>query len=52
VPARLRNVNIVRTASVSDGRLEGQTMLDIILIAVGVVSFALFFAYTSACDHL
>jgi hypothetical protein len=34
------------------GPFEGYDMLDIILLAVGVLSFALFFIYGSACDRL
>lgn len=51
MPASLRNVNIAHRIRFERAPLKG-TMLDIILIAVGVISFALFFAYTSACDHL
>ena len=46
-----RRIEVFRAALGRQARI-GQTMLDIILLAIVVAFFGLFFAYSSACDHL
>jgi hypothetical protein len=40
------------TPSAEASFLKVTAMQDIILLAIGGAAFALFFAYTFACDHL